>query len=356
MVTSNQVQEEEEEEYDRQKFIEEMGLINSPWPLDIEEAYKRHRGPYTVQNAWYLLSEEPLELFNGWLVWKHQCHWPRDMEQAYKWISGPYTVQDAWVVLSEEPLELYNGWLVWKPMTNAEERRVATIILVILDLVARTYHFGQAYMDLFECVMANGDELKPDVSIISNQRFESQVGPIMPESKHRIMRGSPELAIEVRSPSNRRTKEREKRQKYFDNGTLVVWDVEPEKHKIWVYEKENPENKQEYGEGDIISCEKIFPGWQRQVDDFFSKELTAEEIVGQAAKEWRAESEAKGIIETLRAMLLRQAHSRFEAEKLPNDLEARLAHFNVEQLTDLVDSISISLTLEEWLNNFPEQP
>jgi hypothetical protein len=38
--------------------------------------------------------------------------------------------------------------------------------------------------------MANGDELKPDVSIISKQRFESQVGPIILGSKHQIMRGS----------------------------------------------------------------------------------------------------------------------------------------------------------------------
>jgi flagellar biosynthesis/type III secretory pathway protein FliH len=187
------------------------------------------------------------------------------------------------------------------------------------------------------------------------------------------MKGRPELVIELRSPSNRRTKERLKRQNYFQNGTLVVWDVAPEKRKIWVYEAENPLKATEYGEDDTITCERLFPGWKRLVADFFSKELTAEQIVGDTAKEWRAESEAKGraegeakgraegeakgraegMLEALRMMLSHQARHRFEAEKLPNDLEARLERYTIEQLTVLAGSLAISSTLEEWLANFP---
>jgi flagellar biosynthesis/type III secretory pathway protein FliH len=183
--------------------------------------------------------------------------------------------------------------------------------------------------------------------------------------------------VELRSPSNRRYKERIKRKKYFENGTLVVWDVDPRWKKIWVYEVEDPETTTEYGLGDTISCERLFPGWQRQVDDFFSSELTAEDIAGQAAKEWRAESRAEGLVEGraeglvegraeglvegraegelegLRKVLLLQAHLRFGAEKLPDDLENQLVRYNLEQLTALVGSIATSLTLEDWLSNFP---
>jgi Uma2 family endonuclease len=254
-------------------------------------------------------------------------------------------------------------------MTDPIERRIAGNIQEILSSIARTHQFGQAYPDQLECVvvMANGEEgmLKPDVCVISNQRFESQVLPIAPDSEHLVMRGAPELVVELRSPSNRRSKERIKRQDYFQNGTLVVWDVAPEKRKIWVYEVENPQKATEYGEEDTITCERLFPGWKRLVGDFFSWELTAEQVVGQAAQEWRAESRAEGRVEgreegrvegeleTLKKILIRQAHRRFGIEKLPNDLEARLALYNAEQLTDLADSIAISSTVEEWLTNFP---
>jgi len=295
--------------------------------------------------------------------------WPYDVEEASLRPPGPYTIENALDLIEEEPIELYNGWLVWKEMTDPEERRIASIMLEILSSTARTYHFGQGYMDLLECVMGNKDILIPDVSILSNQRFESQVGPAIPEREHLALKGSPELVIEVRSPSNLRHEERTKRRKYFENGALVVWDVEPKKRKIWVYEVEDQRTAVEYSPNDTISCERIFPGWQRLVADFFSKELTAEDIVGQAAKEWRAESEARGEargrtegriegriegeLATLRMMLLLLANRRFGSEELPTDFGSRLEHYTAAQLTDLVGSIATSPDLEEWLGSFP---
>ncbi|MEI6045126.1 MAG: Uma2 family endonuclease [Chloroflexota bacterium] len=291
--------------------------------------------------------------------------WPRDIEEAAQRPLGPYTLENSLELIEEKPIELYNGWLVWKEMTDPEERRVATIMLEILSSTARTYNFGQGYMDLFECKMATKELLIPDVSIVSTQRFESQIGPAIPGKKQLVLNGSPELVIEVRSPSNLRHEERTKRQKYFENGTLVIWDVEPKKRKIWLYEVENPKVFTEYGPKDTISCERLFPSWRRLVGDFFSKELTAEDIVGQAAKEWRAESEAKGEAKgeargraegelgALRRVLLIQAALRFKAEKLPTDLEVRLMGYTVAQLITLVNTIATSLTLEEWLDTFP---
>lgn len=285
-------------------------------------------------------------------------NWPIDMEAAYRRYSGPYTIENAETLLSEEPLELYNGWLVWQEMTDPEERRVANNIQVILDLAARACEFGQAYPDQLECAMANGDEYKPDLSILSNQRYESQVEPVRPDGKGKlILKGSPELVVEIRSPSNRRTKEREKRKNYFENGALVIWDVDYKKQRIFVYEAENPDIGKEYTKDDEITCQLLFPGWKRKVVDFFSKDLSAEEIVGVLADQWRAEGELKGRAEgeltALRSVLLRQAQRRFKTEQLSANLEARLNQYNVEQLTELADSLALNTTLEGWLNTFP---
>lgn len=302
--------------------------------------------------------------------YKTRQDWPLDRAAAYQRMRGPYTIYNATTLVGEEPLEIFNGWLVWQAITDAEERRIAATIQEILSLAARAIGFGQAYPDQFECVMVNEDIHKPDVCVISKERYERRVEPIEPGGKHLVLKGSPELVVEIRSPSNRRTQERKKRKSYFESGTLVVWDVDYEKRKIWVYELANADNGQEYTEKDEISCEPVLGGWRRRVGDFFSKDLSAEEIVGQVAEQWRAESEAKGRatgreeglitgreegeLVALRKVLLRQAYRRYGKAKFGADLEARLNRYNASQLVDLADNIATSLNLEEWLASFPE--
>ena len=196
---------------------------------------------------------------------------------------GHYTVQNAAFLLGrEEPLELYNGWLVWQAMTDPPERRIAANIQVILDLVARAAGFGQAYPDQLECVMVNGDTVKPDLCIISNGLFEQKVRPVKKpdkEGKHLKLYGSPELVIEIHAPSNTRAGERKKRDGYFASGAKIIWNVDPKREKIWVYEPDNQEQGTEFAGETEISC-PLFPGWKRQTADFFSKNLTAEQIRG----------------------------------------------------------------------------
>jgi hypothetical protein len=151
--------------------------------------------------------------------------WPDDIEDAYRRASGPYTIANAITLIEEEPLELFNGWLVWQEMTNAEERRIAA-----------------------------------------------------------------------------------------------------------------------------------------KVADFFSKNLSAEQIVGEAAQQWRAESEEKGRdvgreegeLEALRKVLLRQASRRYGVANLPADLETKLREYNTDQLIELADGIAVGLNLKDWLASFPE--
>jgi Uma2 family endonuclease len=289
---------------------------------------------------------------------KSSNHWPHDIEEAYRRISGPYTAANAETVISEEPLEIFNGWLVWEAMTDQEERRAAANLQEILSFAARLVGFGQGYPDQCECVMTNGDLYKPDVCLISTERYDSKVGPVAPGRKHLVLWGSPELVVESRSPSNRRTKERRKRKIYFENGAIVIWDVDSEKRKIWVYEVENQETPIEYSGDAEISCERLLPGWQRKVSDFFSKDLSAEQVAGQAAVQWReegkAEGRAEGELAALRASLVRQARRRYGEGQLPPDLAARLAPYNANQLTELEESLAASRTLEEWLDSFTD--
>ncbi len=287
---------------------------------------------------------------NDLTSYKTSHNWPNNIEKAYERDPGPYTVQNSCTILSEETLELFNGWLVWQIMTDVEERGIAAAIQEILSFAARLVGFGQAYPDQFECVMNNGDMHKPDVCLLSKARYESQVELIKAEGGHLVLKGSPELVVEIRSPSNRRTKERLKRQHYFESGALIVWDVDYRRQKIWVYELENPEKGQEYSGEAEISCERLLPGWRRKVSDFFKKDLSAEEIAGQAANQWRDEGSTKA----LREVLLRQLRRRFGNELRLAELEARLKHYNEAQLTDLIDNVVSAASYEEWSKSLPK--
>ncbi len=275
-------------------------------------------------------------------------HWPRTGLEAYSRWRGPYTLENASKLLEEEALELYNGWLVWDKMTDFEERRIAANIQVILDLVARLVNFGQAYPDQVECELQTGDVIKPDVCLVSHIRVKTRLAQRGPD-KRLILQGGPELAVELRSPSNTRAEERRKRRQYFDNGTLVVWDVDPKRQRIWVWRAETPEQRQEYRPEDLIDCEPLIPGWQRLTADFFSENLSAEQIAGQAAQLWRADER----LNALREMLLLQASLKF-GSNLPADLPDRLAQLDNEQLTGLVGSIATAATLSDWLATFPD--
>lgn len=279
-------------------------------------------------------------------------NWPADYAEAYSRSYGPYTAINAAAVLDEESLELFKGWLVWKQMTDAFERRVAGIIQEILSFAARAQGFGQAYPDNFECLLANGDVHKPDITLLSNKRFDEQVEHVdgrTGEGRY-ILKGAPELAVEVRSPSNRRVKEREKRARYFENGCLVVWDIDPKKRKIYVYEPQNPQTPKVYTDKDEITCEQVLPGWKRKIADFFNFDLTAEQIAGQVAEQWRIET---GQAAT-RDLIMRIAPRRFGSEIIA-DLKNRLSNYNLEQLNIIADSLIISYSMDEWLKSFPEK-
>jgi hypothetical protein len=104
-----------------------------------------------------------------------------------------------------------------------------------------------------------------------------------------MIAGGPELVIEARSPSNRRSQERRKRQAYFDNGVQIVLDVDADNRMIWVYHAATPHRPIRYGIEDTLNCEPLLPGWRRDLADIFAEQASAEAVAGEVAVAWRAE-------------------------------------------------------------------
>jgi len=222
--------------------------------------------------------------------------WLDDPLVALQRKRGPYTFENADEYLDTEAVELYNGWLVQQEMSDIKERGFAGTLHDNMSSSARLLNFGQAVPDLVECLLDDGNVIKPDVCLISWQRMNDWVQPHGPRDRSTLM-GCPELVVEIRSPSNRRVQEEAKRERYFANGAQVVWDVDEKKQIIYVYRAESPEESETYTTDDVIDCEPFLPGWCRQVSDLFDDEASVETVLGEVVDAFREEGEKIGLEE-----------------------------------------------------------
>ncbi len=86
--------------------------------------------------------------------------------------------------------------------------------------------------------------------------------------------GAPVFAVEVRSendygPAMDRAYA-DKRADYFEAGTLVVWDVDPDAETVTKYESANPLAVTVFRPGDTADAEPAVPGWRLDVTALFA--------------------------------------------------------------------------------------
>jgi len=95
----------------------------------------------------------------------------------------------------------------------------------------------------------------------------------LPSNRMRFIQGAPTFAVEVRSEGDHgESAEREivaKRADYFEAGTLVVWDVDPEAEIVRRYRADSPDRPTEFRRGDIADAEPAVPEWRIAVDEVF---------------------------------------------------------------------------------------
>ncbi len=133
----------------------------------------------------------------------------------------------------EGKAELVGGRVVELMPTSRIHNRVAGRIFKSLDDRALQLGIGEAYTDnigfTLPAPIASGREsFSPDASYFR--------GPFTSDPK-KFIDGTPTFAVEVRSdsdsgPAGARAMA-EKRDDYFEAGTLVVWDVDPDAETIF---------------------------------------------------------------------------------------------------------------------------
>lgn len=169
---------------------------------------------------------------------------------------------------AEGKAELIGGRIVHYMATGRKPNRVAFRVARSLDDYAEANTRGEAFTDNMGFAvpeLSSGREsFSPDAAYY--------VGPF-PANPMRFIEGSPTFAVEVRSENDYgEAAERDmaaKRADYFEAGTPVVWDVDPEAEVIRVYRSTAPDQPVTYARGQVAEAEPAVPGWRLAVDTIF---------------------------------------------------------------------------------------
>ncbi len=164
-----------------------------------------------------------------------------------------------------EKAELIRGRIVKSMATGFRPNIVAGRIFRSLADYCDVPGRGFAFTDMMGFavpVLSSGREsFSPDASYYS--------GPA-PAKPMKFVAAPPDFAVEVRSEGDYGlAAEREmaaKREDYFEAGTRVVWDVDPDSGTIRKYSAADPTRFVTFATGEFADAEPAVPGWNVSVD------------------------------------------------------------------------------------------
>ena len=106
-----------------------------------------------------------------------------------------------------------------------------------------------------------GTTLVPDVAFIAQERFDGLEG-----EDREMPPFAPDLAVEVRSPRDRKANVARKTELYLMRGATVVLNVDPKRRTILMSTRDG---ERTYVEGDVLT-HAAFPGLSIRVSDVFA--------------------------------------------------------------------------------------
>ncbi len=106
--------------------------------------------------------------------------------------------------------------------------------------------------------------LSPDVSFLAKERLQGLKRP-----PKKFFDGAPDLVVEILSPSDTVELLHEKIVEYFENGTRLLWVINPAEQIALVYHSQQPDRLLRSGE--LLDGEQVVPGFTLAVADLFAE-------------------------------------------------------------------------------------
>ena len=160
--------------------------------------------------------------------------------------------------------ELVNGELVNMGNSGMEHGEIGSFLGGSLSLYVRSHKLGAVCDSSTAFAMKTGNKRSPDVSFIAKERLQGVKR--LPKG---YFQGSPDLAVEILSPSNTVEEIHDKIVEFFDNGTRLVWVIHPDEQYVLVYHSPSPDLLLRLE--DLLDGEKVVPGFSLAVAELFAE-------------------------------------------------------------------------------------
>ncbi|MCY4060904.1 MAG: Uma2 family endonuclease [Chloroflexi bacterium] len=177
-----------------------------------------------------------------------------------------WDIHDVWELYCDRAndhlrFELFDGELIEMSGPGGTHGRIAIRLGRYLDIFAEENNLGIVTGETgYHPPDDRHNLLLPDVAFISFGRapdpFPDKLVPAIPD-----------IAVEIRSPSNTLAEMREKAQRYLRLGSTLVWIILPNDQKVEVHQTQKPVFALELG--DSLSGEDVLPGFELELRRLF---------------------------------------------------------------------------------------
>lgn len=183
-----------------------------------------------------------------------------------------YTVDDVlelqgWDGTRDRKYELINGELIEMSPTNYPHARLAGRLFRYFKDYAESRNLGEASVEAgFHPVNDRSTLLAPDVAFIRRARLPD------PES-FTLVGFMPDLAVEIKSPSNSMAELRRKSAIYLENGTQMVWIINPIKRvaEVCRLSDDGQFQSQTVDINGKLEGEELLPGFELALRQLFNQ-------------------------------------------------------------------------------------
>jgi len=161
--------------------------------------------------------------------------------------------------------EIVNGELIDMGNSGAKHGYVCSVLMILLGGYVHIQKLGAMFDSSTAFKMKSGNKRSPDVSFMAKERLQG-----LDELPDGFLEGAPDLAVEILSPSNTVEEIHNKLVEYFDNGSRLVWVINPKEKYVLVY-RSSQEPDRLLKSIDSLDGEEIVPGFSLAIAELFQK-------------------------------------------------------------------------------------
>ena len=157
-------------------------------------------------------------------------------------------------------IELDEGELIAMPPASSDHGDVEWEILLLLGNYVKKHRLGRLYPGDTGFRLNDGTVRVPDVAFVRGERLREMKG-------HGFLKGAPDLAVEIFSPSDSVRQLMRKVKQYFAAGCHTVWIVYPDRREVQILEAAGADRLLQGDE--LLEAPELLPGFSVPVSSLF---------------------------------------------------------------------------------------